>query len=269
MDSRGTVNDFSWAHGESRISSLRFCWLTGRLHPFMESDVTESALFYKLWAWGDKNKKQLLWGLIALVVVGMGIAFWLAHQSEMQNDANDALSKLTNRGFSASTPEPTPEALLKLAADYPNTDAAQRSLLLGAAALFDAGKYDEAQAQFQKFLKDYSDSPLVGQAALGAAACLDAQGKTNDAASAYQSVIDRYPNQNVVPQARLSLARLLEAQGKIKEARNNLEEILHTSSGTIGSEAAAHLQELNTAHPEVTATNASSSSPVPSLNPKP
>jgi TolA-binding protein len=235
----------------------------------MESDATESALLYKLWAFGERNKKQLLWGLIALVVVGLGVAFWLAHQSELQNDASDALSKLTNQGLSSRAAEPTPEALLKVAADYANTAAGQRALLLGAADLFDAGKYDEAQAQFQKFLKDYSDSPLMAQAALGSAACLDAQGKTNDAASAYQSVIDRYPTQNVVPQARLSLARLLEAQGKVKEARSNLEEILHSSAGTITSEAAAHLQELNRAHPEETATNAAASTPVPSLNPKP
>ena len=235
----------------------------------MEPDVTQSATFYKLWAWGEKNKKQLLWGLLAVVVVGVGVAFWLAHQSELQNDASDALSKLTNQGLGSSAAEPAPDALLKMAADYPNTAAAQRALLLGAADLFDAGKYDEAQAQFQKFERDYSDSLLMAQAALGSAACLDAQGKTNDAASAYQSIIDRYPTQNVVPQARLSLARLLEAQGKVKEARSNLEEILHSSAGTITSEAAAHLQELNRAHPEETATNAAASTPVPSLNPKP
>jgi hypothetical protein len=57
----------------------------------MESDVTQSALFYKLWAWGEKNKKQLLCGIVAVVVVGLGIAFWLVHQNEKQNDANDAL----------------------------------------------------------------------------------------------------------------------------------------------------------------------------------
>src|SRR5258708_10177417 len=102
----------------------------------MESDATESALLYKLWAFGEKNKKQLLWGLIAVVVVGLGVAFWLAHQSELQNDAGDALSKLTNQGLSSRAAEPTPEALLKVAADYPNTTAGQRALLLVAADLF-------------------------------------------------------------------------------------------------------------------------------------
>jgi len=233
----------------------------------MESDVTQSALFYKLWAWGDKNKKQLLWGLVALVAAGIVIAFWLAHQSEKQNDANDALSKLTSRGFSPATPVATPEALLKVASDYSDTDAGQRALLLAAADLFAAGKYDEAQAQFQKFQQQYGSSPLVPQAALGVAACYDAQGKTNDAVSGYQVVADRYQTQNVAPQAKLALARLLEAQGNFKEARLNLEEITRTYPGTVNSEAAMRLQQLNAAHPEVLeTTNRPASTAAPAIN---
>jgi TolA-binding protein len=216
----------------------------------MESDLTQSALFYKLWAWGDKNRKQLLWGLIALIVVGIGVAFWLAHQSEKQNEANDALSKLTSQGVVSGKAEPAPDAMLKVATDYPDTAAGQRALLLGAASLFDAGKYDEAQARFQQFIKDNSDSPFVSQAAYGIAASLDAEGKTNDAVSSYQSIVDRYQNQNVAPQAKLALARLLEGQGKFSEARNNLEDILRSTQGTTASEAAGLLEQLNAAHPE-------------------
>ncbi|HEY3914851.1 MAG TPA: tetratricopeptide repeat protein, partial [Verrucomicrobiae bacterium] len=232
----------------------------------MESDVTQSALFYKLWAWGDKNKKQLLWGLVAFLVLGIGIAFWLAHQTEKQTDANDALSKFTTRDFSSTAAEPTPEDFLKVASDYPDTDAGQRALLLGAADLFAASKYDDAQGQFQRFLKDYGDSPFTAQAAMGVATCFDALGKTNDAISAYQGIVDRYQNQNVVPQAKLALARLLEAQGKFAEARSNLEDIMRTYPGTVSSEAASHLQELNAAHPELEATNQPAAATKPTLN---
>jgi predicted negative regulator of RcsB-dependent stress response len=220
----------------------------------MESDVTQSATFYKLWAWGDKNKKQLLWALIALVVVGVIAAFWFAHHSELQNDANVALSKLTNR-TAANTPEATPDALLKVASDYAGTDAAQRALLLAAADLFAQGKYDVAQAQFQKFQQEYSGSPFVAQAALGIAACYEAQGKTSDAISGYDNVANRYANQNVAAQAKLGLARLYEAQGKFKESRTALEELSRTYPGTIGMEANSLLQQLNATHPEAPATN--------------
>jgi predicted negative regulator of RcsB-dependent stress response len=232
----------------------------------MESDVTQSAIFYKLWAWGDKNKKQLLWGLIAVAVIGVIVAFWLAHKNETQNDANYALSRLTNR-MSPTTPEATPDDLLKLAADYPGTDAAQRAQLLAASDLFVQGKYDVAQGQFQKFIQDHNSSPLVSEAALGIAACQDAQGKTAEAYSSYDSVANRYPGQPVVAQAKLAMARLLEAQGKFKEARTTLEDLSHTMAGAMSSEAMVRLQELNAAHPELQPTNTLPQTTAPLMKP--
>ncbi len=222
----------------------------------MESDVTQSKAFLTLWAWADKNKKQLVRGLIALVVLAIVVAFWLAHQSETQNDANDALSRLTTEGTVPGGIPPTADSLLKVSNDYSSTPAGQRALLLAAGDLFTAGKYDDAQGQFQKFIKDYNDSKFISQAALGVAACMDAQGKTNDAVAAYQSVIDRYPTDNVIPQAKLALGRLLEAQGKFKEAKNNFEDVARTYPGTANSEALTRLQHLITAHPELIPTNA-------------
>ena len=235
----------------------------------MESDITESALLYKLWAWGDKNRKQLLWALLTVVVVGLGVAFWLAHSNEKQNDANDALSKLLNRAASPTAAEASPEALLKISSDYSDTDAGQRALLLAAGDFFANGKYDQALAQFQKFQQQYSSSPLISQAALGVAACYDAQGKTNDAASAYQGVADRYPGDNVASQAKLALARLFEAQGKYKEAHSTLEELSRGVSGTIGQEAAMLLQQLNAAHPELVPASRPAANPVLNLPAKP
>lgn len=211
-----------------------------------------------------------------MVVLGLGIAFWLVHENQKQNDANEALSKLAGQSMTPPGTGPSPDALLKVTADYSDTDAGQRALMLGAVALFDGGKYDEAQARFQQFLKDYSESPFVSQAAFGVAACYDAQGKTQDAISGYQGVVDRYPNQNVGPQAKLALGRLLEGQGKFTEARSNFQEVLRSSQGTIASEAASRLQELNTAHPETLESTNRSVAPTapampaaPVLNPKP
>jgi len=221
---------------------------------YMESDLTESALFYKLWAWGDKNRKQLLYGVIAIVVLGIIAAFWIAHANQKQKDANSALAALTSQTIANPAATPTPDALLKVNSDYPNSEAGQRALLLAAGDLFTAGKYDVAMTHFQNFLKDYNSSPFASQAALGLASCYDATGKTNDAISGYQGVVDRYPNQNVVAQAKLRLGVLQEAQGKYREARAALEDLARTFQGTmIGSEAMARLQELNTAHPEAAA----------------
>jgi len=233
----------------------------------MESDVTQSALFYKLWAWGDKNRKQLLYGFIALVVVGVVVAFWLAHATEIQNEANNALSKVVNQnGVASTTTVISPDSLLKVAADYPDTDAAQRAVLFAAASLYANGKYDAALPQFQKFLDQYKGSIFAGQAALGVATCYDSLGKTNDAIPAYQSVIDRYPTQNVASQAKLNMGRLLAAQGKYKEARSAFLDLSRSRAGTMGSEAVALLEALNAAHPELQPTNSAAKGGVPGLN---
>ncbi|HXT13350.1 MAG TPA: tetratricopeptide repeat protein [Candidatus Angelobacter sp.] len=222
----------------------------------MESDITESELLYKLWAWGDRYKKQLLAALIVLAIAGIVIAFWLTHQTARQNDANMALSRLTSQQLGPNAPEPAPGDFLKIATDFPNTDAGQRAMLIGASDLFASGKYDEAQAQFQKFLQQYANSPFTAQAALGVAASYDAMGKTNDAVSSYQAVIDRYPAEiAVASQANLALAHLLETQGKFKDARDKYEELAAQVPGTIGSEAGIRLQALNAAHPELQPTN--------------
>lgn len=220
----------------------------------MESDVTQSALFYKLWAWGDKNRKQLLYGLIALIVVGIIAALWLTHEHEKQKEANGALAAITGQTVVTPTAAPAPDAFLKVNADYPNTDAGQRALLLAAGGFYESGKYDLALAQFSKFLTDHNNSPLAGQAALGRAACFEAMGKTDDAVSGYESVVQRYSNQNVEPQARMRLGRLQEGQGKYREARSSYEDIARKFSGTLlASEAILRLQELNVTHPEVQA----------------
>jgi predicted negative regulator of RcsB-dependent stress response len=216
----------------------------------MESDLTESAFFLKLWAWGDKNRKQLLYGLIALVVVGVIAAFWLAHASEKQKDANAALSALTSRSVATPGTKQSADAFLKVNADFPDTDAGQRALLLAAGDLFADGKYDVAMAQFNKFLQDYNSSPFAAQAALGVASCYDAMGKTNDAISGYQGIVARYPLQNVIAQAKLRLGTLLEAQGKYQEARSAFEDLARTFQGTmLGSEGLARFQALMAAHP--------------------
>lgn len=229
----------------------------------MDSDVTDSAAFYKFVDWAAAHRKQLVIGLVVVVVVGLGVSFYLVHQNQLQVDANAALSKLMVR-TSATEPEPTPEAFLKVAADYPNTDAAQRAQLMAASRFFSDGKYDEARGQFQRFLEAHSESPFAGEAALGVAACLDAQGKTDEAVIAYRNVIDHYQSPNVWPQAKLAMARLLEMQRKFSEAEMQLEDVARTypPQAPVSMDARQRLEELVTAHPELMPTNPPPENPV-------
>lgn len=220
----------------------------------MEYDVSQQpAVFEKIWVWAQTHGKQLLVGVAAVIVLGLAVAFYIVHLNQVQIDANTALSQLATRSMNPNNPAPSADALLKIGSDYSGTDGGQRALILAASTLYADGKYDDARAQFQRFLQQYPDSPFAGEAQFGVAACLDAQGRTQEAIDTYRAVADHYAqNWNVGPRAMLSLARLLMGQGKLEDARGELMDVARNFQGApISSEAQVRLRQLFLAHPEL------------------
>ncbi len=209
----------------------------------MEQNITESAYFFKLWAWFDRNKKQVAWGAGAVVAAGAVVGLFLWSQQEKEVSAAHALSSaLVARSFNRTEP---PEAMLKVATTYAGTQAGAQAILLGAGELFASGKPAEAQAQFERFLREYPTHPLAAQATLGLAACFAGEGKLDEAAKTYKSSIDRFPTANTAPQARFALAGVYETQGKLEPALRLFEEVAGADlSGTLGSEAGMRAHEL-------------------------
>jgi tetratricopeptide (TPR) repeat protein len=228
----------------------------------MESDVAQLGIPDRLLAWFALHKQAVLWSAGVLVAAGVGTGFLLWRQQESQRQANDALSRITSVGFTAAEPLAQPEALLKVAADHPNTDGAGRALLLAGASLYAQEKHAEAKAQFERFLRQYRESPFADQALLGVAACLDAQGKTGEAITAYNDIVQHYSMQIVAPQAKLALARLYAKQGKFQQAKDLYTDLTRSQYGSLSSEAAIYLEALTAAHPElVSARTASTNAP--------
>ncbi|HLP77190.1 MAG TPA: tetratricopeptide repeat protein [Candidatus Paceibacterota bacterium] len=230
----------------------------------MESDVTQSAVFFKTWAWAEAHRKQIGLGAAGVLVVGIGIGFFVWQQDQKQTAASQALSQIGSQ--SALTGKAAePQAFVKVASEYPKTGGGERALLIAGTRFFSEGKYPEAQAQFQKFLSEYPNSDFTGQAALGIAASLEAQGKTPEAVKAYKDISDRRSNDVVAPQARLSLGRLYEAQGNLAQAKDTYEQLVRAEYGQFGQEAGMHLQELLTKNPSLVQPPVSSSN-APVLN---
>jgi tetratricopeptide (TPR) repeat protein len=224
---------------------LAFCGsarkITGSI---MEQNIAESAYFFKLWTWFEKNKKQVAWGVTGVAVAGAVVGMVIWSQQEKEVSAGQALSSaLVARTYSRTD---SPEAMLKVASTYAGTSAGAQAILLGAGELFATGKPAEAQKQFEQFLRQYPAHPLAAQANLGLAASFAAEGKLEEAANAYKNVVDRFPNANTAPQARFALAGVYEAQGKFEPAARLFEEVAGADlSGTLGSEAGMRAHELH------------------------
>ena len=210
----------------------------------MSTDITAATEVHLL-NWFDKNRARLvqLGGLLAVGALIIGYYFWHKQQSEAA--ASEAVSKIGSGPYAA-------EEYLKIATEHPSAPAAQRAVVLAAGEYFAAGKFAEAQTQFERVTKDFAEGPFRIQATLGIAASLDAQGKADEAATRYSDLIQRYPTDPAATQARSALARVYEAQGKFTDALAIYQELARTESYTsFGLEAGVRLQALLAAHPEL------------------
>ena len=123
-------------------------------------------------------------------------------------------------------------------------------LLPGGAELFAAGRFADAQLQFQKFLDAHPDGDFTAPAALGVAASQEALGKLDLAIAGYQRVANGFSdavaaNTAAANAAKFALARIDEQQGKFTDALNFYEAIARTSPGSVlAQEAGMRAMEL-------------------------
>jgi predicted negative regulator of RcsB-dependent stress response len=218
----------------------------------MATELIHADTFWKSWAWVEKNRKPLMWVGGGVLGLGLVIGFVVTMHNQKEANAGEALSKIEVAQFRTPLDAAAAEGYLQVAAKYPRSAAGARALLLAAGNLFAAGNYEQARAQFDRFIRERRDPRLMGEAELGAAACLDALGKTNEAVTAYTALVDRRPGDHVLLSAKVALGRLLLAQGKPERAFTLLQDVERTSPYSIlGSEAATLLDDLRTRYPNL------------------
>jgi TolA-binding protein len=216
--------------------------------------ASQSPDLYKVMAWFEKNKTQVVYGTAIAIVAGIIVFFVIWRGNQKQQAAADAFSKVFVSQIMErnATDGKLAEDYAKVAAQHGGSKAGMRAELFAAGSLFTQGKYAEAQAGFQKLIHDYSGSALIPQAMFGVAASLEAQGKTEEAITSYNDVFVRYPRESVAPQAKFAKARLYNGQKKAKEAYELLDDVAKNNPTTsIGMEASMLATEILAAHPEL------------------
>ncbi|HYG21776.1 MAG TPA: tetratricopeptide repeat protein [Verrucomicrobiae bacterium] len=216
----------------------------------MESDVTQSAAFFRAWAWAESHRKQILWTVGGLLIAGCVAGFYLSQKHQKQVSASEALSRISSQ--SALTGKPAaPDAFQRIASEFPGTSAGERALLIGAARFFAESQFTQAETEFRRFLREHPGSDFAGAASLGVAASLEAQGKTDEALKAYKEITERRTTDPVMPSAKLSLARLYEAQGNLTQAQETYRQMARPEYGSLAQEAMMQLQMMMRRHPEL------------------
>lgn len=219
----------------------------------MDSEIKHLDGFYRFLAWVEKSRKQLIWGVAAAMVVGLGLYYYNWQKENSERVASEELSQLRPTATPSGTTVPVAaDAYLKIVAAHPGTQAAARAMLLAAGTLFTDAKYAEARVQFDRFLRDYPDSPLRGEALLGSGACLEAQGEKAKAAEIYKDIVDHHSGEAITARAKLALARCYEATKQPELAYPLYEELSQSESfNSVGLMADVRLEDLKQTHPQL------------------
>lgn len=204
----------------------------------MQTQDATTLFLFKWWPWFEANRKWLIAVAVVAALAALVIWFMVNQREARQVAAGQALTQamFASSGQSA-------DAYMKVATEYPGTTAGQRALLQSAAALFEAGRFADAQAQFQKYVDAHPGGEFIGQALLGVATSLDSQGKADLAASAYQRVITNGSDPVAVSAAKFGLARIDEVQGRLNDALVLYQDVASVNN-PLASEAAMCLMEL-------------------------
>jgi tetratricopeptide (TPR) repeat protein len=197
----------------------------------MQTEDASAEIIFKLWPWLEANKNRLIGVGVAAILI-WGVVYFISSQKEQkETEAGQALTSLM---INPPANVNLADSFAGIAAKYSGTAAGQR-----------AGKYPDAQAQFQKYLEAGSSLPLAATAQLGVAACLEAQNKLDQAVTAYQRVTSVYSGSASVMQAEFALGRIAEQQNKLSEAATHFENAArNVGGGALAQEAGMRAQQV-------------------------
>ncbi len=230
--------------------------------------------------WMHEHPKEVAMGgagLLALILV-IGLAFGGGKRADTGSAAGADLAQaleLVDRPVAA--PGATPpaggeqpfgsetekqqaiaQALTDVRTKHAGTRTATAAALPLADAQFKLGKYDEALALYDEYLKEAPKGAELRFLALeGRAQTLEAQGKTDDAIKAWDQLADQEPAYK--DRALYGKGRLLEKQQKWDEARAAYETVqkdfANGAMARLASERIAALNEANRGTPSAAAAN--------------
>jgi tetratricopeptide (TPR) repeat protein len=213
----------------------------------------------------EAHGRKIIWGLVGLVVLTVAGYYWQATaQAERENMATR---------FSEAE---TPDALESLIRDYGTKPVAANALLKLGTLQFEAGRFDEAEQVYKRFIQGFPSHPLVPQARYGLAVVAEARGQHGEASQLYQNFVQQYVTSPLVPAARVGLARCAEALGQKEQALQLYQDAVAaasvaTASRTFWGEVASARQTMLTRDkskdapaPQGTSTNNIESPKIPS-----
>ena len=206
------------------------------------------------------NWRYVVYPVVVAVVLGLGALTYYYNQQQKRDAAETAAR-------SALILAKTPEALLKVADDFPGTDNATLALLAAAEESFSKLDHAAAIKDYQRVIDNKNTVAILAESArLGLGSALEASGKLEEATTTYLEVAHRNAKSPYAPYAYVTAARLAEQRGDKDAARKILSEAigLSTESPFI-TQAKTKLKELTETPVPPAPTAPAGTAPVPAV----
>ena len=169
-----------------------------------EDEFVEGAV--RLVEYVQENAQNFIAGLVGIVVVIMGVNYFIQTQEQSQIEA----AALFGDMLIAEQAGQKEEAILigeKLQTTFAGTIASAQATVLVGNLQFNNRNYAEAERHFQNYLANYEPVDVLTLAASnGLAACLEAQGQVEQAALRYEEIAARHKGLASAGQAMMKAA---------------------------------------------------------------
>jgi hypothetical protein len=156
--------------------------------------------------WIEQYRWSILGGVAAIGLVVVGV---LWSRSGAERAKQDAFQRLMT--------SQTPNDLMAVTTEYPDSQAAPLAMMKLAKSQFDQGSFEEALKNYEQFSLLYADHELSEGAVLGRLHCLEAMGRTEDALKGFEE-FQKGPH-FLTPQAVIAQARCLRTLNRPDDAR--------------------------------------------------
>ncbi|HEX5438194.1 MAG TPA: tetratricopeptide repeat protein [Gemmatimonadaceae bacterium] len=195
-----------------------------------------------LLAWAQIHMRQLSIGAIVIVVVALGVWFYMHAQAVREESASSALST-AEQAYAAGNAALAQSDLDKMITRYSGTHAAREGAMLLAHVLYQKGQYAQGIAKLSALTA--SDDPAIASGAENLqAAGYEAMRKFDEAAQHYQHAAATTPYTAYRSTYRASAARALMEAGKTSEAAALWKTLASDKDPGIAAEARVRLGQL-------------------------
>jgi len=169
-----------------------------------EDEFVEGAV--RLVEYVQENAQNFIAGLVGIVVIIMGINYFIQTQEQSQAEAAALLGDMLI-AEQAGQKEEAIRTGEQLQTTFAGTDASAQATVLLGNLQFNSGNYAEAERHFQNYLANYEPVDVLTLAASnGLAACLQAQGQVEQAAQRYEEIAARHKGLASAGQALMKAA---------------------------------------------------------------